>query len=206
MTLHPRRRALRFRAATIISLTAVWILLWGDLSLANVLGGAALAVLVAGGLPMPRVDFHGKVHVPGLAYLIYRFLVDLVVASVQVARQALTPGVQPRGAVLAVHLRSDSDVYLTLTSAICTMVPGSVVVEAYRVTGVIYVHVLDVEQAGGIEVARADILRIEERVMRALASDAELAAAGLTRRPLTRSGGRRGADGARRSRGKERAG
>lgn len=188
MTLHPRRRALRFRIATIVSLTAVWVLLWGDLTIANVVAGAALAALVAAGLPMPRVDFHGRVHVPGLLYLLYRFFVDLAVASVQVARQALTPGLHPRGAVLAVHLRSDSDVYLTLTSAICTLVPGSVVVEAYRVTGVIYVHVLDVELAGGVEAAREDILRIEERVMRALASDAELAAAGLTRRPLSRSG------------------
>lgn len=190
MTLHPRRRALRFRIATVVSLTAVWVLLWGDLSVANVVAGVALALLVAGTLPMPRVDFHGRVHPGGLLYLIYRFFTDLVVASVQVARQALTPGVQPRGAVLAVHLRSDSDVYLTLTSAICTMVPGSVVVEAHRVTGVLYVHVLDVAHAGGIEAARQDILRIEERVMRALASDAELAAAGLTRRPITRSGGK----------------
>ncbi len=182
MSLHPRRRALRIRVATTVWLTAVWVLLWGDLTVANVLAGLVIAGVVSAGLPMPPIEFHGRVHLGALLYLLGRFVADLAVASVQVARQALTPGAQPRGAVIAVHLRSDSDVYLTLTSAICTLVPGSVVVEAYRVTGVIYLHILDVELSGGVEAARQDVLAVEERVMRALASDAELAAAGLTRR------------------------
>lgn len=186
MSLHPRRKALRFRVATTAWLTAVWVLLWGDLTVANVVAGVLLAVLVAAALPMPPVEFDGRVHLGGLIRLVARFFADLATASVQVAKQALTPGAQPRGAVIAVQLRSDSDLYLTLTSAICTLVPGSVVVEAYRVTGVIYLHVLDVELSGGVEAARRDVLAVEERVMRALASDAELTAAGLTRRPVRR--------------------
>jgi multicomponent Na+:H+ antiporter subunit E len=180
VSLHPRRHALRFRLATAVWLTAVWVLLWGDLTVANVLGGAVVGGLVTALMPMPAIEFHGRVHLPNLAHLVYRFGVDLVVASAQVAVRALR-GQVPHGAVLAVHLRSHSDLYLTMTAELCSLVPGSIVVEAHRLTGMLYVHVLDVDTAGGTEHARQHVLDVEARVMRALASDDELAEAGLTR-------------------------
>lgn len=184
MSLHPRRRALRVQVTTIVWLTTVWVLLWGGPTVADVLSGVAIAVLVTRSLPMPRVDFHGRLHPLSVLFLVWRFVVDIVVASAQVAWQAMVPGRVAHGAVLAVQLRSHSDLYLTLTAEICTLVPGSVVVEAHRITGMLYVHVLDVELSGGIERARQHVLDTEARVLRALASDAELAEAGLTRKPL----------------------
>ena len=181
MTLHPRRRTLGFHLVTTLWLTAVWVLLWGDLNAANVLGGLAIALLVTRALPMPAIDFHGRVHPWSVLHLAYRFMLDLVVASVQVAALAMNPRRTPSSAVIAVHLRSHSDLYLTLTAQLCSLVPGSVVVEAHRTTGRLYVHVLDVPMAHGVEAARTHVLDIEKRVLRALASDAELAEAGLSR-------------------------
>ena len=177
----PRRPGRYFRAASILWLTAVWVLLWGDLSVANVLGGLATAVVIGLTFPMASVDFHGRPHLVPVVHLAYRFVVDLVVASVQVVGLALDPRRTPRCAVLAVQLRSHSDLYLTLTAELCTLVPGSLVVEARRTAGVLYVHVLDVDSVGGIDAARRHVLETEERVLRALASDAELAEAGLIR-------------------------
>ena len=183
MSLHPRRRSLGINAVMTVWLAVIWVLVWGDLSIANVLGGVALAMLVTRLMPLPAVDFHGRIHLPSVLYLLHRFVVDLVVASVQVAYQAFRVGRPPRSAVLAVHLRSHSDLYLTLTAELCSLVPGSIVVEAHRVSGVLYIHVLDVDIAGGVEAARSHVLDTEARILRALASDAELAEAGLTRNP-----------------------
>ena len=133
---------------------------------------------------MPMIEFHGRLHLLSLLYLAYRFVVDLVVASFQVAFRALDPRALPHGAVLAVHLRSHSDLYLTLTAEFVSLVPGSIVVEAHRITGMLYVHILDVPMAGGVEKARQHVLDTEARVLRAFASDEELEEAGLTRRPL----------------------
>lgn len=202
MTLHPRRRALRFQVATVLWLTAVWVLLWGDLSAANVLGGAAVGILVTASMPMAAIDFRGRVHPLGVLHLVHRFVVDLVVASAQVSRMALTPGRVPHGAVLRVQLRSHSDLYLTLTAELCSLVPGTIVVEAHRITGMLYVHVLDVDMAGGVETARRHVLEIEERVLRALASDDELAGARLERRPAH---GRAGHGADRSARGSDRS-
>lgn len=184
MSLHPRRRSLGFPVLAIAWLTTVWVLLWGDLSVANVLSGLAIALLTVRALRMPRVDFHGRIHVLSLLYLLYRFAVDLVVASTQVAWLALDPRRRPESAVLAVQLRSHSDLYLTLTAQLCSLVPNSVVVEAHRISGMLYVHVLDVGLAGGVDAARRHVLDTEARVLRALASDEELEQVGLPRRPL----------------------
>lgn len=182
MSLHPRRRDTGVPIISVAWLTAVWVLLWGDLSWANVLGGVAVALVALRLLRMPRVEFHGHVHVLALLYLVHHFVVDLVVASAQVAWLALDPRRTPRSAVVAVQLRSHSDLYLTMTAELCSLVPGSLVVEAHRLTGVLYLHVLDVRQAGGIEAARQAVLDQEERVLRAFASPAEQRAAGLTPR------------------------
>ncbi|HEU4917503.1 MAG TPA: Na+/H+ antiporter subunit E [Acidimicrobiia bacterium] len=166
----------------LVWLTLVWLMLWGRFSTGTLLAGVAIAALVTTALPLPAVEFKGRIHPVATAHLIGRFILDLVRASIQVALLALSPRRSPRGAVIRVHLRSESDLYLTLTAELSTLVPGSLVVEANRQTGVLYLHVLDVDALGGIEKIRTDTLGTEARVLRALASDGELAAAGLTRR------------------------
>lgn len=166
----------------VLWLTVLWVLLWGDLSVANVLAGFAIALGLMVLTPMPRVGFVGRVNLFALAYLMLRFVVDVVRASVQVSAQALHFGHTPRGGVVRVRLRSESDLFLTLTAQFCSLVPGSIIVEAHRLTGIMYVHVLDLEQSGGVAGVRKIVLDQERRILYALATQEELATAGLPRR------------------------
>jgi multicomponent Na+:H+ antiporter subunit E len=179
MSLHPRRHRLATQWPTVVWLVAVWVLLWGDLSVGNVLAGAVVAVAVTGLLRMTPIDFHGRIRPLGVLRLVGTFAWDLVHASAEVSWVALRPRHTPRGAVIGVQLRNHSDLYLTVTAELCSLVPGSLVVEAHRLTGMLYLHVLDVEQSGGVEQARQRVLDQEERVLRAFASDDELRDAGL---------------------------
>lgn len=163
----------------VLWLTAVWVLLWGDLTVANVVIGFVLAVLLVTLMPMPRVGFEGRPWLPGIVVLVVRFLGDVVMASVQVAKKAVARGEPPRGAVIRVQLRSHSDLFLTVTAQLCSLVPGSIIVEAHRLTGTLYVHVFDVADSGGIDGARDHCLEIEKRVLYAFATDAAIAEAGL---------------------------
>lgn len=181
-----RRVSLGFSVASAVWLTAVWVLLWGTFSVGTALAGLGLALVVAGVFRLPPVRVDGRVHPIALLFLVWRFLVDLVVASAQVVGLALSPRRTPRSAVIGVQLRSRNELYMTLTSEITCLVPGSVVVEAHRTTGMLYVHVLDLGIAGGVETARRHVLDTEARVLRALASDAELADAHLARNPERR--------------------
>lgn len=172
----PRRRP---SFAATFWLTAVWVLLWGDLTWANVLCGILVALAVTWLLPLPRVPFAGKPSPIGIFLLFARLTVDILVASIQVSVIALRLHHVPRGAVLRVELRSRSDLYLTLTADLCSVVPGSIIVEAHRATSTLYVHALDVSKEGALEHARSVVLEQEARVLYALASDTEIAAAGL---------------------------
>lgn len=189
----PGRRPRRFALHPVLItwLTAVWVLLWNDLSLANVVNGVLIAVLATMLLPLTPVPFEAHLRPWAALVLLARFAWDVVVASVQVAVLALSPRRVPRGAVIRVRLRSHSDVVLTMTAELASLVPGSIIVEAHRLTGTLYVHVLDVETAGGLEAARRHVLEQEQRILYALATDDELADAGLA--PARRRAGRRGA-------------
>lgn len=169
----------RISYPTVVWITVLWVLLWGDISAGNIVAGAVLGVLVPALLPLPGVGYRGKVRPIWVARLMGRFVVDLLVASFQVAYLALSPWHRPHSAVVGVQLRTDSDLYLVLTSVITSLVPGSVVVEALRRNGMLYVHVLDIETMGHAEGVRRGVLAAEERVLRALASDDELERAGL---------------------------
>ena len=168
-----RRRVLQPRAVATIALA--WVLMWDRLSWGNVVNGVLVGLLVTYAFPLPSIEYHGRLRPHRVALLIGRFLVDLVESSWQVMRLALGRR-RPRNAVIEVQLRSRSDLYLTLTAELVALVPGSVVVEARRSTSVLYLHLLDVEHEGRIEVQRAHALAVERRVVRALGSREEIAA------------------------------
>ncbi|QIK84571.1 Na+/H+ antiporter subunit E [Sanguibacter sp. HDW7] len=189
MSLHARRRGLLVQWPTILWLALVWVLLWGELTWANVLGGLGVGVVVTLVFPLPAMGFSIKVRPWHMLRLAWYFLSSLVQASFQVAWQALSPRSHVHGAVVGVRLRNPADLYLTVTAELSTLVPGTLVVEAQRITGMLYLHVLDLAASGGEDAVRDDVLELEERVLYALASDEELVRAGL------RVPGRRGRSG-----------
>ncbi|WP_418275172.1 Na+/H+ antiporter subunit E [Isoptericola jiangsuensis] len=172
------RRALSQWPA-VLGQALVWVLLWGDLSWANVIGGAALGLVVLVVFPLPHVGFRGRVRPLALGTLVARFTADLVVASFQVAVMALRPGYTPHGAVVQVRLRNPDDVFLTITAVLSTLVPGTLVMETKRRTGLVYLHVLDIDRFGPADEVRRDVLALEERVLRAFAPDDVLVRCGL---------------------------
>ena len=165
----------------IVWLTAVWVFLWGDFSWGNVANGVLLAFLVHLAFPMPRVARKAPVVRPlAVVVLVARFLADVVVSSVMVVIVALRPR-PPQAAVIKVQLRSHNDMVLATVSGLTTLIPGSVVIEAHRLTGVIYLHIFDVptgKPSAYLDRFRRTVLAQEERVMRAFSSDAELMDAG----------------------------
>lgn len=168
------RRALQW--PVMVWLAAAWVLLWGEVSIANVLSGLAVALIVALVFPLPPIAFTGRIRPLGLIQLVARFCLDLVLASVDVARQALNFRHKPASSIVMVRLRSRSDLYMTLTAELLTLVPGSIVVEADRPNWTLYMHVLGARTDTDVARARDMALGQEERLIHALGADVELAA------------------------------
>ncbi|MDN5726029.1 MAG: Na+/H+ antiporter subunit E [Propionibacteriales bacterium] len=167
-----RRNGIQYK--TIIALAVVWILLWGKLSLVDVVFGLVVGLLITVVFPLPPITFHGRLRPIGMAWLVIKLLSDLVVSSFVVVARVFQFGRTFENAVIRVPLRSHSDLYMTLTSELTCLVPGSVVLETRRSADTLYVHVMDVRGPADLEDARRGTLASEERVLRALGTREEL--------------------------------
>jgi multicomponent Na+:H+ antiporter subunit E len=147
--------------------------LWGDLSVANILGGLVIAVVVSVVFPLPRLQMDLHVRPLRLGWLALHFLGDVVVASADVAWKTVQFGRQPRNAVIEVDLRTHSDFVLTVVAEMVSLVPGSLVVEARRSTYTLFLHVLDARDAAGVEKMRKQVFALERRVVLAFGAEVQ---------------------------------
>lgn len=170
---HPRptSRLAAVQLGSLAWLTLVWVALWGDISFANVAAGLAVGLLVTVVFPLPAVRMKLRVRPLRLLWLALHFAGDVVVASLQVVWTTLTLRRDPRNALIAVRLRTDSELVLTLVGEMTSLIPGSVVVEAHRSTRTLYLHVLDAKDEEGIERMRRRTLALERRVVLALGAE-----------------------------------
>ena len=166
-------RARGLQPWTLVWLTLVWVALWGDLSLFNVVSGLLVAVVVCLVFPLPSLRMHLRIRPLRLAWLVLRFLADVVMASVQVAWTTLQLHRQPRNAVIEVGLRTPSDFVLTMVAEMSSLVPGSLVVEARRSTHTLFLHVLDARDQAGVDRMRRDVLALERRVVLAFGAETD---------------------------------
>lgn len=164
-----RRRGLQ--PWTLVWLTVVWVALWGDLSLFNLVSGLLVALLVCLVFPLPPLRMHLRIRPLRLAWLVLRFLADVVMASIQVTWTTLRFDRQPRNAVIEVGLRTPSDFVLTMVAEMSSLVPGSLVVEARRSTHTLFLHVLDARDQAGVDKMRRDVFALERRVVLAFGAE-----------------------------------
>ncbi len=171
----PRWPGRRFalRAWVLCWLIGVWLLLWGTVSVANIVSGLAVALLITVLLPLPAVPVEGRVHPVSLLRLIVVVGSYLVVSSVQVAWLAVKPGPPPLSAVLRAHLAIKSDLVLALAVNTINLIPGSIVLEIDRGRRLIYVHVIDVGSERAVERFYRQISRMERLLVAAFERDPE---------------------------------
>ena len=144
------------------AIVAVWVLAWGSLTFANVLGGLAVAVVLLATTPdgLGRGRRRPPIRPLAVARLAGFILVELVRSNVVVTRQVLTPRSRLHAGVMAVPLPHCSDGLLTLIANVLALTPGTNPVHVERDPTVLYVHVLlmhDVERSRGEVLHLADL-------------------------------------------------
>lgn len=166
-----RQRLLR--AATVAWLTAVWLLLWGTLSAANLISGLAVALFITVLLPLPAVPVQGKVHPLAVLRLAVNVNWWLLRSSVQVAWLTLRPGPPPRTAVLSAPLNLKSDLVLALGVNILNLTPGTLVLEIDQTRRLVYVHILGVGSPGSVDAFHQQVADLERLLVAAFERDAD---------------------------------
>lgn len=151
------------RLVRVLWLTTIWIALWSDLSVANVLSGLLVAALIVATFDTWRA---GSVVLRPLAAAKFAayFGYKLAVSSLVVARTVITPGHRIRSGIVAVPLQGCSDAVATLIADAISLTPGTLTIEVRREPLTLYVHALDVRD---ITVLNREIRVLEVLAVRA---------------------------------------
>ncbi|MET8774217.1 Na+/H+ antiporter subunit E [Nocardia sp. NPDC004654] len=157
------------RVGVLLWLAAVYMALWGDLSVANLLAGLVVGALIMVALPLPRIPVSGRLNLVALIEVIWVSAYYALESSLQIAWFALRPAPPPVSGVLRVNLSTKSDLVLVLTTDLLNLIPGTMVLEIDRNRCLVYVHVLDV----GSEAAVARFYQQTRRLERLLISALE---------------------------------
>ncbi len=158
-------------------LVAIWLLLWNDLSIANVVSGIAVAVAVLGVSRLPKsycagseVGDRARVSLPHLLWFGVYVMFKLVQSNLVLAWEIITPWRDRiHTGIVAVPLRTSSDLAMTVVANVITLTPGTITIEAKGTPPVLYVHVLHLDD---IERVKAELLHLEELSVKAFGSRA----------------------------------
>lgn len=138
------------RVGVLIWLTAVWVALWGQVSVANVLAGAGVGAVIMVTLPLPWIPTRGRLRPVPLVKLVAISVYYALESSLQLAWFALRPGPSPHSGVLKVEFAFRSDLVMVLCANLINLIPGTMVLEIDREHCAAYVHVIDVSSAEAV--------------------------------------------------------
>jgi multicomponent Na+:H+ antiporter subunit E len=157
-----RRFTLR-RLITVAGLVFTWCALWGEASFANLASGIVVATLVSGG--SIGTSGRGRIRIRPLVRFGILVAIDLVVSTVSVAREILTPTDHTDEAIIAVPVPTDTRSHFLLLIVAITVTPGTAVVDTDPDTGTLYLHLLHAERRQATE---AHVRELAQLVCRAL--------------------------------------
>jgi multicomponent Na+:H+ antiporter subunit E len=171
-----QRISLRQELPLLVWLVIVWGALWQDFSPGNLLFGALIAVVVARLFYLPPVELGGRFNVLQAVPFALTFLAKVVAASLQVMYLAVAKGPKVVSAVVAVPLRSHSDLLVTATGHVISLIPGSLVVEVDRSTSTLYIHGVNVRNSEDAARLRQEVRDAEAGLIRIMGTREEVSA------------------------------
>ncbi|MDY6051282.1 MAG: Na+/H+ antiporter subunit E [Rothia sp. (in: high G+C Gram-positive bacteria)] len=154
-------------------LVFVWCALWQDFSLRFIAFGMVLAALTMSVFRLPTLYLSNRFNIFYAARFTVEFFWNIAKASVEVMWLAATFRPPLRNSIVAVQLRTQSDLLLTAISHTMSLIPGSVVVEVDRSLSVLYFHVLNASTPEEIEHFTDQVAYFEELIIKAAGSREE---------------------------------
>ena len=156
----------------VLGLAVAWVTLWDQITLANFLGGIAVAAVLLAMFPLPPVDRARRLRVRplALARLGADVVRELVVSNVFMTREIVTPQRRLTSGVVRCPMHTDSPKVLSTIANILALSPGTMAVDATDSPPVLFVHVFT---DGDIHDVRRRVASLERLVIEAIGSAAD---------------------------------
>lgn len=153
----------------LLCLTAMWVLLWGELTWGNVIGGLLVALFVTIVVPVPQLNLGGlRIRLWPVLKLAATFMVDFTRSSVQVAWLAIRRTPAPPGAIVHVPMAVREDFTLATAITMLNLQPGGIVVEINKPRQTLTMHLIDGSSTGAVEAALRQFERMRLQLIDAL--------------------------------------
>ena len=102
---------------------------------------------------------------PKIVKLFGYFIKELIIASLKVAYEVITPKLKMRPAVIAFPLEAESDLEITLLASLITLTPGTLSIDVTEDKKILYVHTMYVKN-NNLEKVKQDIKNgFEKRIL-----------------------------------------
>lgn len=154
-------------------LIVVWMLVWNQFTVLSAITGLVVALFVTRVFRLPTIELAGRVNLWYLFLFVVQFLWAVLRGAVAVTSQVFDFRRQPGAAIIGVELQYPDDLIMTHVAVTSSLIPGSLVVEADRDRGVLYLHIIGVRNRDDVEKQRQGVLRWERRIVRALGTPAQ---------------------------------
>jgi multicomponent Na+:H+ antiporter subunit E len=148
-------------------LVTLWLLAWGEISLANVLSGTAVAGALL--LAFPARRRRGaklRFSAAGILRLAAHVATQLTISNIVMVRQILRRRTGAAPGVLAHRLQTPSEEVLTLMTSIIALSPGTMTADITQDSSVVYVHFFHLKDR---RAAHASLELLERLVVDAIA-------------------------------------
>lgn len=174
-----RRRLGKVQLSVACGTTVVWMLLFHGFqmrkeSLGLLVLGFLVSLLIMLLFPLPPITPGFRLRPLSTVRLVLHVFTEMVLASFWVTVQTFRPG-EVRNSVIAVPMRTDSDLMLVCTAIASSIIPGTVIIEATQSDHTLYVHVLSADNDKTLEESRLDIWELEERFVMAMGTREDIA-------------------------------
>jgi multicomponent Na+:H+ antiporter subunit E len=155
------------RAAPVVAvLTCGWLMLHGDWSTANLIGGAVLGVVLIVIFPLDGTQLRHRLNPVAFVKLVVFVLYSLVLSSWAVIKVILRPTPQSlRSGIVRIRLTEESQLTTTLVANAVTLTPGTMTLTARLDPAELHIHVLGLADADEF---RASVYDLERRTVAAL--------------------------------------
>jgi multicomponent Na+:H+ antiporter subunit E len=161
-------RALARRGPWLLVLAAAWVLLQGEATVGNLLGGLAVATLVLVAVPLVVDDGRHRVHPFRLVRYLAFVAASLVTSSLTVVRTSLAPSpARLRSGIVRCELPGATPLVTTMVANAITLTPGTLTLaaDATHDPAVLHVHVLGL---GDVDAFRAEVAGLQRRAAAAV--------------------------------------
>lgn len=145
----------------VILISLLWALFLGQLTLFNLTMGALIATVLLSVIQRGQENNFGGRLLAVLRF-VYRFVIELFVASIALAKIAFAPKPVFHPHIIAVPLKLKSDEAIALLSATITLLPGTVAMGVSEDKGLLYAHAMG---EADIDKAKDSVTRMETLIL-----------------------------------------